>query len=147
MRLVLGNSRRLGLGPLIYSCSTSTSVQGSDPLANRSVQNIFQERSSFKETFGPYAECIRHFFFFEYDKWVSNESENKQPCFPGNVKKSEHLQVNGAVGKVYLLLKCVPCSLPLLAHFLSCRGRLGLVYYIQITPLLVTNCNRLQQTG
>lgn len=61
MHSVLGNSRRWVLGPLFYSCSTSTSIQGSGPLANRSVQNILQERSCFKEDFGPYAECIRHF--------------------------------------------------------------------------------------
>lgn len=147
MHLVLGNSRRWVLGPLIYSCSTSTSVQGSDPLANRSVQNILQERSCFKEVFGSYAECIRNFFSFQYDKWVSNEREKMQACFPRAIKKSEqHLQVNGAMGKVYLLLMFVSCSPPLLAHFLSCRGRLGLVYYIQITPLLVTNHKHLQQT-
>lgn len=105
MHLVLGNSRRWDLGPLIYSCSTSTSFQGSGPLANRSVQNILQERSCFKEAFGPHAECIRPFFLFEYDKWVSNESDKKQVHFPRAIKKSEqHLQVNGAIGRLFLLL-------------------------------------------
>lgn len=71
-----------------------------------------------------------------------------QVYFPWAIKKNEqHLQVKGEMGKVYLLLKFVSCSLPLSAHFLSCRGRFGLVYYIRITPLFVTNCNHLQQTG
>lgn len=86
-------------------------------------------------------------YSFEYNKLISNESGKKQAHFPWAIKKSEqHLQVNGAMGEVYLLLKFVPVLLPLLAHFLPCRGRLGLVYYIQITPLPVTDSNHLQQT-